>query len=298
MSRSTRLKPQTTRAEALDILTRALREFELDEPEREARLLLAAAGGLKAVDLISAPDTRLGELAARVEAFAARRAAGESLSRIVGRREFWSLEFAISPEVLDPRPDTETIVDAALAKFAARRAETLRVLDLGVGSGALLCALLSEFPAARGLGIDLSEGAAAVARANVATLGLTNRAEIRVGDWGAGLDEPFDLIVANPPYIRSDEIAGLAPEVRDHDPRLALDGGADGLEAYRIIAPQIAKLLAPSRSWFFVEVGAGQGEAVGTIAARAGLAVLAILPDLAGVGRVVAGRRREGPRLA
>jgi release factor glutamine methyltransferase len=298
LSRSTRLKPQTTRAEALDILTRALRELELDEPEREARLLLAAAGGLKAADLISAPDTPLGELAARVEAFGARRAAGESLSRIVGRREFWSLEFAISPEVLDPRPDTETIVEAALAKFAARRAETLRVLDLGVGSGALLCALLSEFPAARGLGIDLSEGAAAVARANVATLGLTNRAEIRVGDWGAGLDEPFDLIVANPPYIRSDEIAGLAPEVRDHDPRLALDGGADGLEAYRVIAPQIAKLLAPPGSWFFLEVGAGQGEAVGTIAARAGLADLAILPDLAGVGRVVAGRRREGPKSA
>ncbi len=288
------LHAQTTRAEALAVLTRAMRDV-VDEPAREAGLLLCAASGLRSVDLIGAPEAPLGAAASRVEAFAARRAAGESLSRIRGRREFWSLTLAISPDVLDPRPETETIVEAALAKFAERRGEALRVLDLGVGSGALLCAILREFPAARGLGVDLSEGAARIARANVEALGLASRAEIRAGDWGAGLDGPFDLIVSNPPYIRSGEIAGLAREVRDHDPRLALDGGADGLEAYRAILPQIAGLLAPAHGWFFLEVGAGQAEAVKDLAVEAGLADLAILPDLAGVARVVGGRLAQGP---
>ncbi len=301
LPRAVRLTPpgalhaQTTRAEALGALTRAMRDIA-DEPAREARLLLAAAGGLDAGDLIGAPEAALGAAAPRVEAFAARRAAGEPLSRILGRREFWNLKLAISPDVFDPRPETETIVEAALAKFAERRAEALRVLDLGVGSGALLCALSSEFPAARGLGVDRCEGAARIARANVEALGLGERAEIRVGDWGAGLDGPFDLIVANPPYVRSGEIAGLAREVRDHDPRLALDGGADGLDAYRALLPQISRLLARHRGWFFLEVGAGQAEAVKTIAAEAGLADLAILPDLAGVARVIGGRLSEGAR--
>jgi len=265
------------------------------EPAREARLLLAAAGALRASDLVGAPEAPLGAAARRVSAFAARRAAGEPLSRILGRREFWSLSLAISPDALDPRPETETIVEAALATFAARRGEPIALLDLGVGSGALLCALLSEFPAARGIGVDVSEGAANVARANVEALGLTNRAEIRLGDWGAGLDGPFDLIVANPPYVRSGEIATLAREVRDHDPRLALDGGKDGLDAYRALLPQIARLLAPEGR-FFLEVGAGQAEAVMTIAAAAGLAELATFDDLAGVARVVGGRLREGAR--
>jgi len=299
LPRSARLTPLgalhagTTRAEALKTLARAMEDI-VDEPAREAQLLLAAAAALKSVDLIGAPEAPLGAAAPRVEAFAARRVAGESLSRILGRRGFWSLTLAISPDVLDPRPETETIVEAALAAFAERRAEPLRTLDLGVGSGALLCALLSEFPAARGVGVDMSERAARIARANVEALGLSRRAEIRVGDWGAGLDGPFDLIVANPPYIRSGEIAGLAREVRDHDPRLALDGGADGLDAYRALAPQIARLLAPT-GWFFLEVGAGQAEDVEAIAAEAGLADLMVLPDLAGVARVVGGRLAQGP---
>jgi release factor glutamine methyltransferase len=284
----------TTRAEALEILTRALHET-VDEPAREARLLLAAAGALNASELIAAPDAPLGPAAAKVNDYLARRAAGEPLSRILGRREFWSLSLAISPDALDPRPETETIVEAALGEFAARRGEPLALLDLGVGSGALLCALLGELPAARGIGVDLSEGAATVARANVEALGLTNRAEIRVGDWAAGLDGPFDLIVVNPPYVRSGEIATLAREVRDHDPRLALDGGEDGLDAYRALLPQIARLLA-LEGWFFLEVGAGQAEAVEQIAAEAGLADLVIVPDLAGIARVVGGRLREGAR--
>ena len=164
-----------------------------DDPQREAALLLTSVCPFRLAELVAAPDAPLGKAAAPLAAAAARRFAGEPLSRILGRREFWSLEFAISPDVLDPRPDTETIVEAALAAFAARRAEPLRVLDLGVGSGALLCALLSEFSAARGLGVDLSEAAAAVARANVEALGFGDRAEVRVGDWATGLDGPFDL---------------------------------------------------------------------------------------------------------
>ncbi len=296
MARPLRFDFATTRADAIEALTSAMRERDLDQPEREAQLLLAAAARLRSVDLIGAPEAPLGAAASQVEAFAARRAAGEPLSRILARREFWSLTLAISPDVLDPRPETETIVEAALAAFAERRGEALRALDLGIGSGALLCAILSEFPAARGVGVDRSEGAATVARANAEALGFSRRAEIRVGDWGAGLDGPFDLIVSNPPYIRSDEIAGLAREVRDHDPRLALDGGADGLEAYRAILPQIAGLIEPSRGRFFVEVSAGQAEAVKSLAVEAGLADLAILPDLAGVARVVGGGPAQGPR--
>jgi release factor glutamine methyltransferase len=289
------LHARTTRAEALKTLTRAMRGV-VDEPAREARLLLAAAGALETNELIGAPEAPLGAAAPRLDAFAARRAAGEPLSRILGRREFWSLSLAISPDVLDPRPETETIVEAALAKCAARRGEPLRVLDLGVGSGALLCAILREFPAARGLGVDISERAGRIARVNVEALGFAERAEIRVGDWGAGLDGPFDLIVANPPYVRRGEIAGLAREVRDHDPLLALDGGEDGLEAYRALLPEIARLLAPSGGRFFVEVGAGQAGAVERIAAAAGLAELATFSDLAGVARVVGGRPSEGAR--
>jgi release factor glutamine methyltransferase len=271
----TSIGPTTSRTAALAALAEAFAGV-VDAPAREAALVLRAAG-LRPTDLIA-------------ERYAARRAAGEPLSRILGRREFWGLEFALSPETLDPRPDTETIVEAALAAFAGRRGEALRIVDFGVGSGALLAALLSELPAARGVGVDLSPGAAAQARANLESLGLEARAEIRVGDWAEGLDGPFDLIVANPPYIRSGDIAGLAREVRDHDPRLALDGGADGLDAYRALTPQIARLLAPAGR-FLVEVGAGQADAVKALATAAGLADLATHRDLAGVERVVSGGR-------
>jgi release factor glutamine methyltransferase len=282
------LRETTTRAEALAMLTRAFRGVG-EEPARAAALLLRAASGLKSTDIIGTPEAALGAAAERVAAFAARRKAGEPLSRVLGRREFWSLSLAISPDVLDPRPETETIVEAALAKFADRRAEALRVLDLGVGSGALIAALLSELPAASGVGVDVSEGAAAVARANVDAVGLAARAEIKIGDWGAGLEGRFDLIVANPPYIRTGDIAKLTREVRDHDPRLALDGGADGLAAYRALMPDVARLIAPA-GWFFLEVGADQAQDVERIAAGAGLAEMTTIADLAGIARVVAGR--------
>jgi len=283
----TSIGPSTSRAAALAALTKAL--DSVDDPQREAALVLRAAG-VAAKDLIGDPDAQLGAAAVRAEAYAARRAAGEPLSRIVGRREFWGLAFVLSPETLDPRPETETIVEAALAAFAARRGEALRIVDFGVGSGALLAALLSEFPAAHGIGVDLSPGAAAQARANLVSLGLAARIEIRLADWAAGLEGAFDLIVANPPYIASGDIAGLAREVKDYDPRLALDGGADGLDAYRALAPQIARLLAPAGR-FFVEVGAGQAADVMSIARAAGLVDLATHRDLPGIERVVSGGR-------
>ena len=285
-----RLPPTTTRAAARAELAVRFSALGFDDPQREATLLLTSVCRFRMAELIAAPDAPLGAAAKGLAAAAARRFAGEPLSRILGRREFWSLEFAISPDVLDPRPDTETIVEAALAAFAARRGEPLRLLDLGVGSGALLCALLSELPAARGLGVDLSEGAAAAARANVEALGFGDRAAVRVGDWAAGLAGPFDLVVANPPYVRSGDIAFLEREARVHDPRLALDGGADGLDAYRALAPQIGRLLAPTGR-FFLEVGAGQAPAVTELAAAAGLVELATHRDLAGVERVVSGGR-------
>ena len=280
--------PTTSRATALAALAEAFAGV-VDAPAREAALVLRAAG-LKSTDLIVEPDAPLGAAAADAQRYGARRLSGEPLSRILGRREFWGLAFALSPETLDPRPDTETIVEAALAAFAARRGEALRIVDFGVGSGALLAALLSEFPAAVGVGVDLSPGAAAQARANLESLGLGARAQIRIGDWAEGIEGAFDLIVANPPYIPSGDIAGLAREVREHDPRLALDGGVDGLDAYRALAPEIARLLAPAGR-FYLEVGAGQADAVKTLATAAGLVDLATHRDLAGFERVVSGGR-------
>ena len=283
------LRPATTRAAARRALATRFAALGVDNPEREATLLLTSLGGFRQADLIAAPEAPLGDAVARLAAGAARRLAGEPLSRILGRREFWSLEFAVTPDVLDPRPDTETIVTAALAAFAPRRARTAERSRPRVGSGALLCALLDGLPQARGFGVDLSPAAAAVARANVASLGFSDRAEIRVGDWAAGLDGRFDLIVANPPYVRSGDIASLEREARIYDPRLALDGGPDGLDAYRALAPEIARLLAGD-GWFFVEVGYDQAAAVTAIAGAAGLSDLATCRDLAGIERVVAGR--------
>ena len=279
----------TTRAEALAGLTRRLQGAALEEATREARLTLCAACGFSPAALIAAPEAGIGAASERVNAFAARRAAGEPLSRIVGKREFWGLTLGISPDVLDPRPETETIVEAAIAVFADRRGEALRILDLGVGSGALLCALISEFSLGRGLGVDLSEAAAKVARRNVESCGLVARADVRVGHWTDGVEGPFDLVVSNPPYVASADIADLAREVRDFDPRLALDGGADGLDAYRAIIPASKRLLAPG-GWLLVEVGAGQAAAVLAMAADACFVDCAARRDLAGVERVAAAR--------
>jgi release factor glutamine methyltransferase len=284
------LEASTSRAEALAVLTQAFQRGGFDDPKREAILALCAAAGVPPIDLIVSPETLLGPSAARLEEFLARRARGEPLSRILGKREFWGLSLNISPEVLDPRPETETIVEASLRLFGDRREEPLRVLDLGVGSGALMCALLSEFVHARGVGVDISAGAAKVARSNIEACGLAHRAEIRLGDWTNGLDGRFDLIVSNPPYIPRADFPELPREVREFDPELALDGGIDGFDAYRRILPEAQSLLA-RRGWLIVEIGAGQAEDVLAIARQCGFIDAVVEKDLAGRDRVVAARR-------
>ncbi len=235
----------------------------------------------------------LGPAAAALRATAARRLAREPVSRILGAREFWGLPLAIDATVLDPRADTEALVAAVLGVLDGRRGAPLAVLDLGTGSGAILCALLHELPAATGLGIDRSVGACRVARRNLERLGFAGRAAIVCGCWGDALVRPFDVVVANPPYIRSGDVAGLEPDVRDHDPLAALDGGADGFDAYRALTPRLPALLAPG-GLAALECGWDQGVRVAGTMRAAGLVDVAVHPDLAGHGRVVTGARHPG----
>jgi release factor glutamine methyltransferase len=252
----------------------------VDAPAYEARILVGTFAAAR--DREPDPRAPLGAAAASAIAQAlCRRLAGEPLWRILGEREFWGLTFRLSPQMLEPRPDTETLVDAALAIFSARKAEALRVLDLGTGTGCLLVALLSEFRQATGLGIDLSAEACAAATRNAEINGVGDRAVFRRGDWTEGLEEVFDLIVSNPPYIRSDAIAGLAREVRDHDPLLALDGGRDGLDPYRIFAATLARCLAPGGR-IVLEIGAGQEAQVVALMQDGGFRHLGSRSDLGG----------------
>ena len=281
-----------TRREAMGALRHRLEQAGIESAALDARLLLCAAAGLRPTDLILAPDAALDPASLKtLAALARRRAAREPISRILGKREFWSLELALTPDALDPRADTETLVEAAVKRFATRRGEPLRVLDLGTGSGALICALLSEFPLATGIGVDVSPAAAATARANLARCGLGARGQIRIADWNRDFAGSFDLIVANPPYVASAQIALLAPEVARYDPRLALDGGADGLKAYRALAPRLAAWMADGAS-FFLEIGQGQEGAVAALLDQAGLALVARHYDLAGICRALEGARR------
>jgi len=259
----------------------------IDSARLDARLLVAAALGLEPNALRVAEDRALtADELRRIEDFLSRRIeAREPVSRILGRREFWSLEFRITSAVLDPRPDSETLVEAALALFP-ERAAPLRVLDLGAGSGCLLLAVLHERPRAAGLGVDASEAALKVAAENAQRLGLADRAEFRRGDWGRGLAERFDLILCNPPYIALSERASLPPEVLRHDPPAALFAGPDGLDAYRALLPGIEQLLAPGGHALF-EIGATQAAAVSEIARAAGLSVAEVRRDLAGRDRCV-----------
>jgi release factor glutamine methyltransferase len=263
----------------------------VESPAIDARLLLEAAAPVTRADILADPYRSLAaEATARFEAFLARREAREPISLILGRKGFWTLMLNVAPGVLTPRPETETVLDAVLPLFPEGQAFT--VLDLGVGSGALLLAILAERPAARGLGVDASEEALAVARDNAASLGLAARAALLRGDWTFGLgDASFDLVVANPPYIPTAEIGDLAPEVREHDPHAALDGGPDGLAAYRLLAPEILRVLKP-RGVFAVEIGLGQGAAVKTLFRRAGAEYLEARRDLARRERVILGRRK------
>lgn len=259
-------------------------------PSLDARLLVAHALGLDHAGLAGAALRPLAPAEIDcIARLAARRIAGEPVARIVGVKEFWGLPLALAPAVLVPRPDTETVVEAALAAVggAIARPRAVRIADLGTGSGALLLALLSELTHAIGVGTDCDPAALAVARANARRLGLAARGHFVASDYGTALGGGFDLVVANPPYIRTQDIDALAPEVRDFDPRCALDGGPDGLAGYRAIAADATRLLAPGAP-LAVEVGAGQAHEVAELFESAGLLVkTAPKRDLNGVPRVV-----------
>ena len=273
---------------AIDEVARRLAAAGIAEARREARLLAGKAAGLDSATAIAHPERKLSpEEIERLAGYARRREAREPISRILGWREFWSLRFAHGPETLDPRPDSETLVAAALESarsVSITRAKPLSVVDLGTGSGCLLLALLSELPNAQGLGIDISRGALATAAANAGSLGLASRARFQWGDWGSGVKERFDLILCNPPYIPAGEVAGLAPEVAKFDPILALSGGADGLDVYRRLSRELPPLLSQGGR-AIVEIGVGQGAPVGAILAGGGLRLLGERADLAGTLR-------------
>ena len=279
-------------ARTLDAARRALAEkfaaAGLDSPQLDARILVGHALGLDHAALLAAAERLLSaDEDSAIAVLVERRLAHEPVARIVGTKEFWSLDLRIDDATLVPRPETETVVEAALAAIDRRgaRARALRIVDLGTGSGAILLALLSELKNAHGIGSDINPRALAVARDNAVRLGQSNVAFVAC-DLAAALRGPFDLIVANPPYIASSDIATLAPEVRLFDPRLALDGGADGLNFYRAIAAAAAELLTPDGA-VVVEIGAGQAEPVATIFAAAGLVPSPPRPDLHGVPRAL-----------
>jgi release factor glutamine methyltransferase len=268
-----------------------LREAGIETPELDARLLLCHAAALTHESFVArAGEALQPEAAVRLEALVRRRASREPISRITGTREFYGRSFLVDGSALDPRPDTETLIEVALALIekTGRREEPLRVLDLGTGTGCILVTLLAELPKARGLGTDLSPAALRLAEANARRLGVAGRASFLASDWLDAIHGEFDLIVSNPPYIASGEIERLAPEVAHHDPYLALDGGPDGLKAYRRIAAGAARLVAP-RGAILVEIGASQAPAVAGLLHDGGFLVANDGPsfDLGGRPRVV-----------
>ncbi|MSO66743.1 MAG: peptide chain release factor N(5)-glutamine methyltransferase [Pseudolabrys sp.] len=279
---------------ARQALAEKFRQAGIDSADADARLLVAHALGIDRAALITNGERALsaGEIKT-IDALGARRLKREPVARIFGVKEFWSLPLRISEAVLVPRSETETLIEAAL-DFVVRgglgmknlRMEGLRILDIGTGSGALLLALLSELPNARGTGTDISRPALDIASANAERHGLASRCSFVECDIAAGLPGPFDLIMSNPPYIARGDIATLAPEVRDYDPVLALDGGSDGLNGYRAIAHEARRLLAPGGR-LIVELGAGQESAVHTLFTNAGLTAGAARNDLAGISRAL-----------
>ncbi len=286
----------TTIAEARRTIGAAFRTAGIEAPELDARVLIGHALALDHAALAGNPTRPLGTSGAtQIAALAARRLAGEPVSRIVGRREFWGLPFVVTPAVLVPRPETETVVELALS-LIDDRLQSWRIADLGTGSGAILLALLHELPHARGIGTDIAPAALAVARGNARSLQLEARASFVESDFGRALEGPFDLVVSNPPYVASGEIATLAREVRYHDPRGALDGGEDGLNAYRQIAADAARLIGNGH--LVVEIGTGQECDITATFAEKGLAVTRFRHDLSGTVRSLAARVGPGKSAA
>jgi release factor glutamine methyltransferase len=271
-----------TAREALRRGTERLRAVGVEIPGLESRLLLAHAVGTSLESLLGDPCREVDPQ--RFDEFVARRAAREPMALILGRREFWSLDFAVSGATLIPRPDSETLIEAALALFP-ERAAVGRILDLGTGTGCLLLAALSEFPAAFGVGVDRAEPVVRLARRNAVALGLAQRAGFAVADWGGALRGRFDLVLCNPPYIASSDLPALMADVRDYEPRSALEGGEDGLDAYRALLPALPVLLAPGGAGVF-ELGRDQARAVKALANEAGLTT-SLVADLGGIARAL-----------
>ncbi len=273
-----------TAAEAMVAATARLRAAGVPDPARDARVLLAHAARIDAARVtLIAPEDLSHEIAERFEQLVALRAVRMPVSHLVGERAFYGRRFKISAEVLDPRPETEILVEAALAEPFER------VLDLGTGSGCILVTLLAERETATGLGVDLSEAACLQASANAVLHQTAPRADIRQSDWFSAVTGRFDLVVSNPPYIAMGEMPGLSREVREHEPELALTDGGDGLGAYRTICAQAPEFMRP-KGRLIVEIGPTQGTEVSAFMVEAGLTGVCVLPDLDGRDRVVMGR--------
>ncbi|MFT6582166.1 MAG: release factor glutamine methyltransferase [Alphaproteobacteria bacterium] len=277
--------------ECLDEGVAVLGVARIEFPRMEARLLLAHASGLSVTTLLGYPERMVENHAVFLDLIQ-RRAAREPIAHLVGYREFWSMPFKVTPDTLVPRPDTETVIEAVL-KFYADKPPPGRVLDFGTGTGCLLLTLLSEFPSANGVGVDVSPNAIRVAQQNSAALGFDGaavsygrRATFVVSHWGDALSGKFDLIVSNPPYIPSAEIDGLEKDVSAFEPRLALSGGEDGLAAYRLLLPTLAKLLSP-HGVVVLEFGDGQADAVSALVRDSGMAIVSVHADLGGWERCV-----------
>ena len=279
--------------EALQETTARLQDAGSTSAGLDATLLLERAAGRDRIHLYSYPTHRLTEdQYTRFEKLVRRREKGEPMAYILGEREFWGLSFKVTPAVLIPRPDTETLVEAMLARAAETQPPIQHLVDLGTGSGAILLSLLHEWPQATGLGVDLSEAALEVAQENAAQLGLAERARFVQGDWASGLTGPVDMLVSNPPYIETADIDTLARDVRSYEPRTALDGGPDGLDCYRIIVAQAAGLVRAG-GVLGLEVGHQQATALTTMLEEANQWTdIQIHNDLAGIGRAVSARRQ------
>jgi len=278
-----------TVAAARRALADCFRRAGLDTPELDARVLVAHALGLDPAALLAAPDRQLSQQdAAEIAALAARRLARAPVARIIGAKEFWGLTFHLNGATLVPRPESETVVESALAAVdeSGSRLRPLKIADIGTGSGALLVALLSELPQAFGIGTDVSVPALIAARHNAARLGCSERAAFVACDIASALTGGFDLVVSNPPYVRSGDIAELAPEVRDYDPPRALDGGPDALAFYRALSRDAARLIG-RRGRLVVELGAGIADDVTDVFTAAGLEAASARPDLAGIERAL-----------
>jgi release factor glutamine methyltransferase len=274
-------------------LAARLRQQGIDSAELDARLLTGAALGLDLTGLIAAGTrTITPDEAASLENFMRRRLAGEPVARILGVKEFWGLALQLSPATLEPRPDTETVVELALEIWRSEhRAQPQRIADIGTGSGAILLALLSEWHEATGVGTDISPMALQTAKGNASRLGLASRAAFVTCNYTAALSGMFDLIVSNPPYIRSTDVAELDRGVREYDPIRALEGGVDGLDAYRAIVPEAARLLAPGGT-LIVEAGCGQSGPISQLMSASGLTpVGSPKADLSGIPRAISGRK-------